>query len=589
LNRFFAELKRRRVMRVVGVYAVAAWAAVQVADTVSPLIRLPDWTPTLVVVLALCGFPLTVALAWVFDLTPAGVRRTVGADEVVEEEATNAVVARPTLQSRAVGFFGLGILVALVAFAAYSRIRPFPSAAGIQSIAVLPFVDMSEARDQEYFSDGVTEELLNRLAQIEGLRVPARTSSFAFKGKNEPVTEIGRKLGVEAVLEGSVRRDGNRVRVTAQLIDVNTGFHLWSENYDRDVEGIFTIQDEISNAIVEALKMQFSPAAEENAGTGNVRAHDLYLLGLSRWHHRTDASLRQALDYFQRAIAADPDYALAHAGLAQTYAVLPAVGPFPFVEAVTKGSAAAARAVSLDPALAEAHAALGQMAQNFEWELADAERAYRRAISFDDRYAPAHQWYAETLIAMGRLNDARAQIDEAIDQDPLSPAALSVRAYLLLVRGDSTAAALAAFRTLTAANPDYALGQLNLLLASLYSGDYAGAAAAAPRVTPDTAAAAAMASIARGLADTRGREAATRAMERLDSMLPPSLAGLWFAALGDTARALDRIQQAFDEHADANFPLILAHPLLRPLHDDPRFQDIANSVGAKPVALSMSR
>lgn len=576
---FFSELRRRRVMRVAGVYAVAAWAAVEVSATVFPLLTLPEWTVRLVLVLALIGFPVTFALAWVFDVTPDGVRRTLPVTELPPAPVVTVPAAPRQMSSRAAGFFGLGILVALVGFAAYARFGPPPAAARIQSIAVLPFADLSENRNQEYFSDGVTEELLNRLARIDGLHVAARTSSFAFKDHNEDMRQIGRKLQVQAVLEGSIRRDGNRLRIAAKLIDTRTGYQLWSETYERQLESVFAIQDEIANAIVAELRMQFSADAERDpAGTTNMRAHDAYLLGLARLHARTDGSVREALGYFDRAIAEDTAYALAYAALAQAYAVLPTLGDFPFAEAVEKGSAAAAQALALDARLAQAHAALGQLAQNFEWELGDAERAYRRAVEFKPGYATGHQWYAETLLLLGRISEAREAIERAVELDPLSPSVLNVRGYVRLVSGD-VPGALEVYRALASTHPDYALGQLNLTLTAMLAGDYVLADAAAGRASSDATVVTAVRTVIAGLARPDARTAAVQAVERLDSTVPPAFAALWYAALGDVERALARLEQSQQLHADANLPMVLVHPLFRPLRDDARFRAITDAIG----------
>lgn len=581
--RIFAELRRRRVLRVVGVYAVGAWAAIEVSATVFPLLHLPEWTVTFVVGLALLGLPVASILAWLYDLTPAGVIRTPADGVPVTATATEQGSApQRGLAGRAAGFFGLGMLVALVSVAAYFRFGPAyvapVDATGIESIAVLPFADMSERGDQTYFADGMTEELLDRLAHVEGLRVAARTSSFAFRDRDEDVKQIALRLGVESILEGSIRRDGDRLRVTAQLIDARTGYHLWSETYDREVASVFTIQDEISTAIVDALRMQFAGSDPGAASrTGNVRAHDLYLQGMLRLHQRTEAGLRQAIGYFEQSLAEDPEYAPAWAGLAQTYAVLPSISTFPVEEAIGSGAAAAARALAIDATLAEAHAALGQIAQSFEWNFPDAERAYRRAIEYNPAYATAHQWYAESLLLLGRLDAAEDEIDRAIRIDPLSPSAMSVRAYLLAVRGRSDAAR-EAYRSVTELFPDNTLAALNRALLAVHMRRTDDAAAIATvAMGGDTTAAAAVRSLA-----SRGSgpdDAAIRAAAQLDSRHTPALASLWFAAVGDRETALDRIEQAVAEHSDPNLPFILLHPILRPLGDDPRFMRLIDEVG----------
>lgn len=583
LDRILREMKRRRVWRLVGLYAVAAWVAVQVAATVFPLLEM-EWAATVVVVLALAGFPVAICLAWIYDWTAAGVQRTAPLEPgEAAAPAPGGMIDAAQAHRRALGFFGVGILVAIVGLAAYARYQPFDAgspAEPIRSIAVLPFADMSAAQDQDYFSDGVAEELLNRLAQIGELHVAARTSSFAFKGKNEDVSEIGRKLRVQAVLEGSVRREGDQVRITAQLIDARTGYHLWSNNYDREVTSIFAIQDEIAEAIVAALEVQFAAAegAGTDAGTSSARAHDLYLRGLARWNARTDASLREALSLFTQAVAEDSTYARAWAGLAMTYALLPTFGDFPHGEALGNGAAAAARAIALDAMLAEAHGALGQIAQTFEWDLAGAERAYERAVTFNPAYATGHQWFAETLLMLGRADSAHAASARAVALDPLSPAALLVQGYVQLVRGE-TDAALVTHRDLLRLFPDFTLGQVNLLLACLVAKRYDEADGVIARATGDAATAAAMRRAIAGMRDPARRADALAAADALARTLPPAQAGLWFAALGDRTRALDALETAVADASDGNVPFILLHPLLAPLRTDARMRTLADRVG----------
>jgi adenylate cyclase len=299
-----SELRRRRVPRVVGAYAVAAWVAVEVYTTIQPILwEQYEWTNRLVVMLALLGFPVVFALAWIFDITPQGVVRTAPSVGHPAGAGSDAEPARRVLSARAAGFFGLGILVAIVGLAAYAGMHELPrategapGAVPIGSIAVLPFVDMSAARDQEFFSDGVTEELMSRLSQVPELRVAARTSSFAFKGRNEDVREIGRRLGVQAVLEGSVRRDGEQLRVTTKLIDVATGYQVWAGSFEGDATDVFALQDRIAGAMVDALQQRFARRRKAGRrGTLSVRAYELYLLGLKRWNLRGDRDLRQAL------------------------------------------------------------------------------------------------------------------------------------------------------------------------------------------------------------------------------------------------------------------------------------------------------
>ncbi|HSJ95733.1 MAG TPA: protein kinase, partial [Myxococcota bacterium] len=292
----------------------------------------------------------------------------------------------------------------------------------LASIAVLPFVDLSPAGDQEYFADGITEELLTALAHVPGLRVPARTSSFYFKGKDLPVGEVARHLGVATVLEGSVRRAGDSVRITVQLVDARADRRLWTRTFDRDVRDIFAIQTEIARAATEALQVRLAAGQGRGgpAPTASLAAHDLYLRGLFHWNRRTATDLAHAIRFFEEATRIDPAYARAYAGLALTHAVLRVTAaetsPEQVVDAV---EAAAGRALALDASLAEAHAARAYT-YHWTWRWDDAEREFRRAIALSPGYATAHQWYGEHLVKMGRSEEGLAELRQALALDPLS-------------------------------------------------------------------------------------------------------------------------------------------------------------------------
>jgi TolB-like protein len=410
---FFAELKRRRVFRAGLLYLVVGWGVIEASDLIVPRVGLPDWTVTFVIVITGLGLPIALVLAWLYDLNPDPARAPAG-------DAGNR---------RALAYLGIGIVIALVGFAAYaSRDHsegPAPAAitagADVASIAVLPFVNMSADPNQEYFSDGLTEELLNALAQVRALRVAARTSSFSFKGKNLPVAEIARTLNVKSVLEGSVRKEGNRVRITAQLINAADGFHLWSQTFDRELTDIFAIQEEISRSIASALQLRL--AAGDSASLSreqhDLSAYDLYLQARFFWNHRTERSLRQARSLLERAIQIDPTFARAHAALADVYAVWNDYSTTPDPKAIDESLRAAQRALELDSTLAEPHAALANgYYRKARWQEADA--AFRRAIAMKPSYATAHQWYAWLLAYTGRPEVALAEIDLALSVDPLS-------------------------------------------------------------------------------------------------------------------------------------------------------------------------
>lgn len=573
LGNLLSELQRRRVGRVAGYYAVGGWVAIQVVATVFPLLGVADVATKIAVILVILGFPVAIALGWVYDITENGLMRT-------GPRAPDAEPGKIELRQygRGLGYFGVGILVALVAFAALSRVREdhtARTAAGIRSLAVLPFEDMSANGDQAYFADGITEELLNRLTQIADLRVPGRTSSFAFRDAALGIEEIGRRLDVEALLEGSVRREGNNVRVTVRLIDARTQGKLWANEYEKEISSIFAIQDEIASDIVNALKLQINPQPAVAAG-GEIRADpaavDAYMKGLDRFNRRTDADLRSALVFFERAVERDPDFGLGFAMIAQVYALLPAYGAFPAFEASSKGQAAAARALELNPNQAEAYAALGQIRQNFEWDFESAERSYRRAILFNNGYATAHQWRAEALLFLGEYDESRTEIEAALDLDPASPAALHVKAYQHITRHEYAAAGRLIDRLL-AANPDYPLALISRTTLAILNGE--PAPALMQRLAQgDAAFAEALRLVAAARANEADRPNAARAIAALNGRRSASELALWYALAGLNDDAVRTIEAAYSSGADANLPFILLHPAFDGVRERPPFKAI---------------
>jgi len=291
------------------------------------------------------------------------------------------------------------------------------------SIAVLPFVDMSPEKDQEYFCDGMAEELINALTKIDKLQVASRTSAFQFKGKAHDIHEIGKKLKVQTVLEGSVRKARNRLRITAQLVNVAEGYHLWSEKYDRDMEDIFAIQDEISLAIIDKLKLKLLKGEKAKLikrYTDDLGAYDLYLKGRYFWNRRYEGGLQRGLEYFNQTIEKGPSYAPAYAGVADSLSILGFFGWLPPKEAFPKAKAAALRAIEIDDMLAEAYTSLGWINYLYDWDWTVAEKAFKRALEIDPDYAIGHWWYALYLTWMSRFEEASAAIMKALELEPLS-------------------------------------------------------------------------------------------------------------------------------------------------------------------------
>jgi TolB-like protein/Tfp pilus assembly protein PilF len=329
------------------------------------------------------------------------------------------------------------------------------------SIVVLPFADHSPAREQEYFADGVTEELMLRLAGMPGLQVVGRTSSFAFKNKPLDTQEIAERLKVNAILSGSVRRVQDQLRITAQLVDARTGFELWSESYQRTVADAFDIQEDIAGAIAMRLRGELadSVATSRQALPDDPEAYNLYLRGRFEWHKRTEAGMRNAVTYLAQAVQRAPNHARAHAGLGDAYAVLGFYDYLPPGEAFPQAKAAALRALEVDPTLAEAHNTLGYVALYYEWRWQDAEREFLRSIELNPRYSTAHQWYANFLTAMGRFDEAVREMRLAQDIDPLSLIANAALGWVWYYAGDYERAVAQLDRTLEL-NRDFELAHL---------------------------------------------------------------------------------------------------------------------------------
>ena len=468
LSRTIADLRRRRVFRVAAGYAVIAWFVIEVADVILPALRLPDWTLTAVVVTAMAGFPAALLLGWLFDLTPRGLVRT-------EPAAADAQAIRRAAR-RGIDVIVIAVLLAVIGYLVYDR-GLFGEAQPERSIAVLPFEDISANGDNEYFSDGISEELLNSLVGIEGLRVAARTSSFAFKGRDEDVRSIAEKLNVRTVLAGSVRRDGDRVRITATLIDAGNGFHLWSESYDRRLDNIFEIQAEIARAIVEELRLELigdAPRMAGGAGDVDIRAYDLYLAGRHHWHQRTPESLARALELFQEAVQVDETFALAYTGLADTYLLLDGYGDLTREEATSKAETPVARALALDDQLSEAYASLGLLRLN-QGDTSAAELALRAAVDLNRNNSMAHMWLG---LALMKNKGPRAALDEyerALRLDTLHPV---INHNVAVTRGDTGRfeEAVSTLKNLVEQSPEHGRAYVTLAMLNNEFGQYDEAA-----------------------------------------------------------------------------------------------------------------
>jgi TolB-like protein/Tfp pilus assembly protein PilF len=408
-----SELRRRNVFRMAVLYAVAAWLIMQVAEVIIGLANLPEWIgPTILGVLAV-GFPIAMIFSWFYELTPEGISLE---KDVRPGDSTTHVTGRR------MDFIVISMLAAAVILFAYDKwwISPPPE----KSIAVLAFENMSGDPEQEYFSDGISEELLNVLAQIPELTVISRSSAFSFKGQDISIPKVAEQLNVAHVLEGSVRKMGNRVRITAQLIEARSDSHVWSETYDRKLDDIFAIQDEISAAIVGALKEKLGlqvEAVPRVIAAANSEAHEAYLRGRYLMVQRTRAGIEGAVREFNIAIAIDPDYALAHAELAiaTLFSNRYSFGDLTDSEAIARATPHAERAMALDPTLAEAHAATGWLLW-FQSNLEEVLTHFRQAIQINPNYAIVYNWMAILFLELGHYAEGFAAFETAVRLDPLS-------------------------------------------------------------------------------------------------------------------------------------------------------------------------
>jgi TolB-like protein/Tfp pilus assembly protein PilF len=437
---FFAELKRRNVYKVAVAYAVVAWLLIQAASILLPTFEAPPWTMKVLVLVIILGFPAALIFSWAFEITPEGIKleSEIAPNESIKRTTGRKIVAvTVVLAVVAVGLFVFQFIRAR----SMSSVSTVGSAITNKSIAVLPFDNLSRDPDNAFFVEGVQDEILTRLAKVGELKVIARTSTQRFKSAPDDLREIAKQLGVMNILEGSVQKVNDQVRVNVQLINALTNAHLWAEIYDRKLTDIFAVESDIAKTIADTLQARLTGSekvAITTKPTENPEAHELYLKGRYFWNRRTAENLKKAADYFQQAIDKDPKYALAYAGLADCHVLLPAypgLGNTPRDE-LPKALEAARKAVELDDTLAEAHTSLARaLASNLQLPAATSE--FNRAIELNPNYATAHQWFGECLQSQGQLEKALAELKRAQELDPLSLVISSLYGFALDTVGKS--------------------------------------------------------------------------------------------------------------------------------------------------------
>ena len=582
-QRFFAELKRRHVFRVAAVYGATAFVVIQAADVIFPRIPLPEWTVSLVVWLSLLGFPVVLVLAWAYDRTPEGVRATDPADPA----ELDAIASQPARRRWPAGLAALVGVVLLGLGAWWTLARAGPGARSYDSIAVLPFADLAEGSDDSYFAEGLADELINALGGVEDLKVAGRTSSFALRDANLDLRTIGDTLGVATVLEGSVRRAADRVRISVQLSDAETGFHLWGEEYDRDITDLFEVQEELAHAIVEALlpRLGNEPTDLFRGGTSDLAAYELYLSCRQKWYTRTIGLLREAIDECGQALARDSGFALAWSGLADAIDAL-AYRDVQAQALVPRAKSAAQQAVLLDPAIAEGWVSWGQLALEADRDWPTAEIALRQAIERKPSYAFARGMLGASLLIQGHVRRALEEHRRALELDPLSPVIRALCGISLAAAGrwDESRSlyeqnVLEGVDEVTAHTNLFVWGPLFGLTGEEIGRHGARLAELLGVSDPERAA-----TIGRAFVDGADDPALLReARESADAMVAEglfttSLTAAIYTYLGDHESALRVLETA---NISANLDLIYAgiDPALDPLRDDPRMQALMDRLG----------
>ncbi|MFL6531130.1 MAG: tetratricopeptide repeat protein [Chthoniobacterales bacterium] len=581
---FFAELKRRNVYKVAVAYAVVGWVIAQVATQIFPFLEIPNWIIRLFLVLIAIGFPIALVIAWAFEATPQGIKRTEIADAMpaVSRHRRHAWIY--------VVVFGAAISAALFFLGRYTA-RNNASAASadapFKSIAVLPFDSLSEDKANAYFAEGVQDEILTRLAKVADLKVISRTSTQRFKSAPENLPQIAKQLGVTNIVEGSVQKANDQVRVNVQLINAQTDAHLWAETYDRKLTDIFAVESDIAKAIAETLRAKLSGSEKQmmaSQPTSDMTAYELYQQGRSLWEKRSGDNIPKAIALFKQAIAHDPNYALAYAGLAGAYIVLPGYTEANDRDTAPLAKEAALQALRLDPNLAEAHAALGKILFAYDIDLHGSAREHRHAIQLKPNYASAHHWLGnDALLGLGEADEALRESKRAVELDPLSPI-MNVDYGGTLFSLHHYDQAVLQLRKALELDPTFFYAYYNLGLALQAKGDLQGAIAAHekalqlhigdPYVT-------ALLGVAQTLAGDK--TAAARALGELDKIsqhrdVAAYSRGLLYLSMGNKAEALRWLEQDYADHDGANIGWIKVDPLLDPLRGDPRFEALVQKV-----------
>jgi TolB-like protein/Tfp pilus assembly protein PilF len=577
---FFSELKRRNVYKVAIAYIVGGWALSQGIAQVFPVFDVPNWAIRLLVMLIIAGLPVALVLAWMFELTPQGIKRTETADAMPaatrrKKHVWIYVVVVGVLMS--IGLFLLGRYSAVNGAPRQSEAATVPG----KSIAVLPFDNLSRDPDNAYFAEGVQDEILTRLAKIGDLKVISRTSTEKYKSAPANLREIAQQLGVAHIVEGSVQKANDQVRVNVQLINALTDAHLWADTYDRKLLDIFSVESDIAKTIADTLQAKLSGSektAISKKPTANPEAYELYLKGRFFWNKRTGNDLKTAAEYFQRAIDADPSYGSAYAGLAQSYLLIPVFGAGAPRDFFPKAMVAAHRAIKLDETSAEGHSALAMLLL-FDFKFKESEEEFRRAIELNPNYATAHHWFGNSLlVTLGRFDEAIKEGERAVELDPLS---LIINADLgsTLMIARRYDEAIAQLRRTLAFDGNFGYAHWNLGEALYLKGDASAAIAEYEKAATLDDDPQILALLGRAYADTGKKDKALEILGQLkalgrQSFVRDYLYTIIYTGLGDKATAIDYLQKARDSGETPDTTWLKVDPIFDPLRDEPRFQQL---------------
>ena len=583
IDNFFAEVKRRNVYKVAIAYIFAGWALSQGIAQVFPVFDVPNWVIRSIVVMIILGLPVALILAWMFELTPQGIKRTETADAMPEATRKKKYVWIYVV------VIGAAISIGLFFLGRYSAGNTTASPAGItnKSIAVLPFDNLSRDPDNAYFCEGVQDEILTRLAKVADLKVISRTSTQHFKSTPDNLPQIAKQLGVAHILEGSVQKANDQVRVNVQLINAMTDAHLWADTYDRKLTDIFAVESEIAKTIAETLQARLTGSEKSSIAktpTVNPEAYELYLKGRFFWNKRTGDDLRKSIEYLKQAIAKDPGYALAYAALADSYGLLRFYGGASPAESVVPAEAAAKKALELDDSLAEAHASLGLIATE-ELDLNRGVKEQERAIQLNPNYATAHHWLGLALATLRQSDRSIAELKRALELDPLSMIINADFSIIYLYAGRYDAAEAQARKTLEI-DPrsfvaHYYLGAALQLTSRLKEAIPEFQKAVELNNDPYS-----IAMLAQAYARNGQTDEARKLLAHLNEMaksaeVPEYALALAYTSLGEKDRAIEALEHGFAGGNKSYLFLLPGDPFLDDLHGDPRFEALVQKIVSK--------